>query len=128
MRRVYDRETKILVQSLLAAGKTTRQVALETGIPEGTIRSWQQRQHQRAAAKSLGTSSVERLTKAIEEYLHEILEALAAQARFTRTSEWLQKQSAADLAALHIALSERAFRLLSAIEEPDDDDLSALSG
>lgn len=121
MRRVYDRDTKVLVQSLLASGKSTRQVALDTGVPEGTIRCWQQRNHQRAAAKRFEASSSAGLSGTIEAYLYEILEALTSQARLTGDPDWLRKQSAADIAALHIALSERAFRLLSAIEEPGDD-------
>ena len=123
-RQQYSEEVKAAILAGLLAGQTYATLAAQYGIPEGTIKSWQSRQGDGEGVATVATVATERreeLGGLLGDYLTELLKTLATQARTFRDEGWLKEQSAAELAALHGGLADKAIRILAALEPAPDE-------
>ena len=113
-------ETKAAVLAALLAGQSINDVAARFHLGKATVSAW------RTAAGLDGTYPVrtqngDELGDLVSAYLRENLITLKAQAAFFRDTEWLRKQSAADLAVLHGVSADKALRIISALQSGDGD-------
>ena len=118
MRRKYSDEVKAAVMAALLAGQSVSQTAKEYGIPKGTVSGW--RAHLNGVAK-VTTQKKERIGELLVEYLNENLITLKAQAVFSRSEKWLNKQTAAELAVLHGVMNDKSRSLLEALSNAAND-------
>lgn len=126
--KAYSDETRAAVMAALLAGQRVSEVANEFEIPPSTVRSWRasldagakEEVRQRFAAKKQMD-----LAELIGEYLVEILQTLTAQVRFARSTEYLERLPGSELAVLHGVLADKAFRILSAIEQAGEEEEAA---
>lgn len=102
-------EVKAEVMAALLAGQGVTETAEQYNIPKSTVSRWKKKARQEAGR----TDDVGAL---LLEYLTENLTTLRAQARAFRDPEWLRAQDAADAAVLHGVLTDKAVRLLEALE------------
>jgi len=112
-RKVYDPEQKAAVMAALLAGQGVAEVARQYRLPKSTVSRW--RQEARAAA---GRS--EDIGEILLEYLRENLVTLRAQAIHFRDPDWLRQWPAEQLAVLHGVMTDKAVRLLEAMEGPSN--------
>ena len=126
-RASYSAEVRQAVLAAVATGTPVAELAQRFGVPEGTIYSWLSR----GEAKGEAFASLARLAKEesgeelgtkLYAHLNDQLTTLAELSRIFRSEDWLRKQSAADLAALYSQISDRAFQLVSAFQEPAESD------
>jgi transposase-like protein len=114
-RRSYDAETKAAAMAALLAGQSIGQVADAYNIPEATIKSWKAR----TPDATVDPQKRVELGELISDYLRETLVTLKAQAVHFRDPAWLAKQPASELAVLHGVQTDKAIRLLSALDADD---------
>ena len=102
----------------LLSGQGVKEVAREYSIPPSTVSRWK-----KEARKEAGRS--DDVGELLLDYLRENLATLCAQARAFRQPEWLADQDASSVAVLHGVMTDKAVRLLEAMEavhhaqEPD---------
>ena len=109
----YSNEIKAAVLAALLAGQSISQVATEYNIPEGTIKSWKSRLQPNATQ----ATPKKEIGDLLLEYLRVNLDTLRIQAETFQDSDWLKKQSAADVAVLHGVMTDKAIRLLEALSK-----------
>ena len=105
----YTPETRASVMAALLAGQGVSELAREYQIPESTVSRWK-----KAAREEAGLSG--EIGELLLDYLGENLRTLKAQAVAFRDTDWIRKQSASELGVLHGILSDKAVRLLEALE------------
>lgn len=96
----------------LLTGQAVSAVAKEYNIPPATIRSW------KSASKlqnAVGQEQRYEIGDMLLDYLREILNALRLQAIHFGKADWLNTQSAADLAVLHGVSADKAIRIIEAL-------------
>lgn len=111
-RQQYDDSTKASVMAALLTGQAVSAVAKEYNIPPATIRSW------KSASKlqnAVGQEQRYEIGDMLLDYLREILNALRLQAIHFGKADWLNTQSAADLAVLHGVSADKAIRIIEAL-------------
>lgn len=113
----HSDETRAAVLSALLAGQSVSEVARQYKVTPQTIRVW------RAAAGPPMVSQEKRqdIGELVIDYLRASLTTLTAQQAFFRDTAWLRKQDAAELAALHGIIADKAFRILAALEDNPED-------
>lgn len=115
-RTKYSKETKAAAMAALLAGQGVDQVAMAYTIPAGTVKAWRARLKGTVqVASSVATQTRESIGDLLLEYLRETLVTLTAQAVIFRDPEWVRKQSAEALAILHGVQTDKAIRLLDAL-------------
>lgn len=117
----YDDATKAAALAALLAGQAPSLVAATFGIPVGTLKSWKSRQLRGDSVATVATDSRERIGTLLLDYLAETLETLRIQQKVFRDTEWLRKQSAAEVATLHGISVDKAIRLLEGLADTSDD-------
>ena len=105
----HDPEVRATAMAALLAGQGVTEVAEEYHLPTSTVSRW--RTEARAEA---GRS--EDVGALLLDYLQENLTTLRAQAIAFRESRWLAEQDAADAAVLHGVMTDKAIRLLEALD------------
>lgn len=115
-RQSYSDETKAAAVAALLAGQSISSVAKEYKIPKGTVAAWKAREN----PSDLHTEKRERIGSLLIEYLETNLKALKKQAEVFSDEAWLKKQSASDAAVLHGVMTDKAVRLLEALEPNAD--------
>lgn len=95
--------------SALLAGQGVAEVAREYSLPESTVSRWR-----KVARAEAGLS--DDIGELLLAYLSENLRTLQAQAVAFRDPEWLRDQGASDVGVLHGILTDKAVRLLEALE------------
>lgn len=126
-KRNYPDDTKAAVVAALLAGQSVASVAAEYDLPRGTVSSWKKRTAATvlhdvatdATQKERGASVGDLLLT----YLETSLRGLIAQAEHFADKGWLAKQDAADIAVLHGVQTDKAIRLIEALNrasEPGD--------
>lgn len=108
-RNNYSEEKKAAALAALLQGQSLSAVAREYKIPKGTLAGWKKANipNDPTQKKDVG--------ELLLGYLETNLEALKAQAEFFKTEDWLKKQNAADVAVLHGVMTDKAVRLLEAM-------------
>lgn len=110
----HSDETRSAVLAALLAGQSVTKVAEEFRLSHTTVIAWRD-------AAGLGSTHVEPEKRAdlgglIADYLRETLTTLSVQARAFRNEAWLAEQPASEVAVLHGVLTDKAIRILSALE------------
>jgi transposase-like protein len=120
MAEQYSDQVKAQALAALLAGQAAGDVSRQLGVPIGTLHSWKSRQRHGESLASLASDSRARIGALLLEYLEATLETLKAQQVMFRDSEWLRKQSAAEVATLHGISIDKALRLLEGLADQDD--------
>ena len=119
----YSGDQKAAVLAALLAGQSLGQVAKEYNIPKSTISGWKN-----SPVRETRTQKNE-IGGLILDYLQANLTALKVQTIMFSNQEWLAKQNAADVAVLHGVMTDKAIRLIEAMnkanDEPADDNATA---
>lgn len=112
-RREYDDATKAAVMAALLTGQSVSSVAREYSIPKGTVAYWKEQAVNKV--EDFSTQKKQETGDLLWDYLRTSLKTLKVQAEHFGDKEWLNRQSAADLAVLHGVSVDKAIRLLEAV-------------
>jgi transposase-like protein len=118
-RREYSDEIKAQVMAALLAGQSVSAVAREYSLPKGTVSSWRKAAVEKSLAGRVENSATQKgqeIGDLVLGYLRENLITLKAQAVHFRDPKWLSRQDASELAVLHGVVTDKAIRLLEAID------------
>ena len=125
----HSPEVKAAVLAALLTGQAIDAVASEYKINENTVKRWKRESAAglndvRRAATADGDDPDTSVGAKLLGYLGEALTTLQAQVIFFRDTAWLRKQSASELAVLHGVVTDKAIRLIEAMDraeqtEPD---------
>jgi transposase-like protein len=116
----HSEETKAAVMAALLSGQSISEVAKSYNLSKATVSAW------RSAAFAVGSNQFEPkkngegLGDLIGDYLREVLVTLRVQAEAFRDKAWLARQPASEVAVLHGVLTDKAVRLLEAIDPGAD--------
>ena len=99
----------------LLLGKDLRQIARTHKISHNTVLAWARKAN--INRHVIAVESRETLGQLVDDYLRKSLKALSAQAEFAAGSEYLQSQSADNVASLHNAIDGQAIRVLGALQD-----------
>ena len=106
----------------LNAGESPAAVSAQYNVPAATLRSWKARAAQAGATPLVSEEKRVRMGELLVGYLAEVVTALRKQAVVGGDAEYLEKQSAADLAVLHREFGDRLIRILEALEQDADEE------
>ena len=115
-RREYSDEIKSQVMAAFLAGQSVSAAAREYSLPKGTVAYWRQQAQKLAQVETLSTQKGPDLGNLLLDYLRENLITLKAQVVHFRDPKWLSQQGASELAVLHGVVTDKAIRLLEAID------------
>lgn len=121
-------EEKAAAMAALLAGQSIDQVAAKYKLPEGTVKSWRREmagmvttptpaaQAQRERVGDLVISNLEAMLTAVREIV----------TRVSQDPQWIREQGASELGVFLGILSDKAFRILEALPEPEDDESAGI--
>ena len=109
MRKEHPPELRAAAMGALLAGQGVHEVSRAYKLPTSTVSRWKAE----ARAQAGRSDDVGAL---LLDYLRENLTTLRAQAVAFRNVEWLAKQDASSAGVLHGILTDKAVRLLEALE------------
>jgi transposase-like protein len=113
--KAHSDEVKAQVLAALLAGQGVSEVAARYKLPKATV----SRIKATIAAGELeqvGTKKKEQIGDLLVNYLTESLTTLSVQQKHFRDKKWLDKQDASSLGTLHGIVTDKAIRLLEALE------------
>ena len=116
-RRKYDDATKAAAMGALATGQGVSQVAKEYKIPAGTVRVWKSRMVNPAVA----TEKKIEIGDLLVDMITEQITTLKAQYIATRSTKWIERQSASDMAMLMGVTTDKLMRMLESFDDSDAD-------
>ena len=120
----YSDETKAAVMAALLTGQSVSSVAKEYKIPPGTVSSWKNR-NLKEHIESMQENASEKTGILLIDHLHQSIRTITAVNKFVETNEeWKMKQSASDLAVFTGVLSDKTFRLIEALGNAPDDNVT----
>jgi len=108
-RKVHDPEVRAAAMAALLSGQGVNAVAEEYRLPVSTVSDWK-----RLARSEAGRS--DDIGELLLDYLRENLTTLRAQTIAFRDPEWLREQAASEAGVLHGILTDKAIRLLEALQ------------
>ncbi len=111
----HDPETRAAALAALMEGQAVTSVADRYRIPPSTVSRWR-KEAKRRAREAIGDSPDPTVGELLLGYLRANLETLRAQMVVFQDLEWLRNQDAADAAVLHGVLTDKAIRLLEALD------------
>jgi transposase-like protein len=120
-RTQYPDELKAVAMAALLSGQSVNTVADKYKIPRGTLKSWAARE--RNALR--GDNSVvthdqrERIGHLIINNIEAMLETTEEILDVVTDKEWLKQQSASEVAVLFGVISDKTYRLLEALPDPE---------
>ncbi len=109
----HSDEVKAAALAALLQGQSIGQVARDYQLPKSTVSRWKNE-----GVPSNGTQKKE-IGDLITEYLRANLETLKVQAEHFRNLKWLGKQSAESAAVLHGVMTDKAIRILEALNREE---------
>lgn len=107
-RATYGEETKAAAMAALLAGGRVRRVALEHGVPEGTVKSWRHRLKNGRVA----TLKKEQFGGLLMEHLEAALRSLIAQSEHLSDPGVLRGMRAGEAGVFFGTLCDRTMRML----------------
>jgi len=115
--RVHPADLRAQVVAAVLAGTALSQVARQYGLSKGTIGNWLAQER-----GTFGTDQRARLDlgELILGLIERHVQTLEAQLQAAARPEWLEKQSAAELAELVVAERDTTLRLLAGLRPVDD--------
>jgi transposase-like protein len=120
-RKEYDPQLKAAVMAALLSGQSIGAVAAEYNVPRGTVHSWKRKVE---GVPQIGSAQEQReIGELVMDYLRASLRTLKAQVEFFGDKTWLSRQNASELAVLHGVQTDKAIRLLEALEGPPDESI-----
>ena len=111
----HSDELKAAVLAALIAGEGVEEVAEHFNLPLATVGTWKKEINPKQF-ETLRNKKQKNFGDLLSSYLSETLETLSIQARHFRDKDWLERQSAAELGVLHGIQTDKAIRLLEALE------------
>jgi transposase-like protein len=117
-RTEYSDEIKAACMAALIAGQSIAEIAREYNIPEGTVACWRSRANGSVASVASPETKTA-IGDLLLDYLRTALVSLKAQAVVASDPAWLMKQPASELAVLHGVMTDKAVRLLDALQRQD---------
>lgn len=99
----------------LLTGNAVAWVAHKHHISKGLVSQWRR---EAGITPEVRTKRAISFGELVANYLQQALTTATVQAALFADTEWLKKQSAADLAELHGVLLDRSVRILAALERP----------
>lgn len=114
-----DDQTRAAILAALMAGQGVTEVSKAFQVSKATV-SRLKASLSNENLKLLETKKQNDFGELLAEYLRETLVTLTAQARVFRDENWLKQQPAGELAVLHGVQTDKAIRLLEAIERAND--------
>lgn len=105
----------------MLAGQSVSHVAATYKLPMGTVKSW--RREMVAAAPTAPTAQAQRervgdlVLASLEAMLTAVREIVE---RVSQDPQWIREQGASELGVFVGILSDKAFRILEALPEPED--------
>jgi transposase-like protein len=118
---------KAAVMAALLAGQGVNEVARAFQVPKATV-SRIKKQIPAEKLEQLETQKTEDYAALLDCYIKETLTTLATQAQHFRDKQWLNRQSAENLAVLHGVTCDKAIRLLEAIQAANEQAREATPG
>lgn len=121
-RKIHSDTVKAVVLAALETGTSSEELERIYKIPAGTIRNWKADQ-KNAPVAIVATARREEVGELLVEFLRESVRTLQIQVRHFGDKEWLAKQTASEASQLFGTVTDRAFRLLEALEagaEPEE--------
>jgi transposase-like protein len=112
----HNKQTRAAVLAALLAGQGVAQIAARYQIPSRTVWHWRSRQ----LAEVLREARA-RIEALLLDYLAENLMTLRAQLKVAGNEQYLKKQTASELAALHGVLADKAFKILEALGTAEEE-------
>lgn len=114
--KAHNDETRSAALAALLEGQGVSEVAKRYKLPESTVRDIKKSINSEKFAE-VRAKKAESLASLIEAHLRASLEAASNIAGQTRNVQWLDKQSADDIAVFYGVLTDKAVRILEAGEE-----------
>ena len=109
MPKHHDPEVKAAAMAALLAGQGVCDVAREYALPETTVSRWK-------AQVRADAGRSDDIGELLLDYLAENLKTLRVQAVAFRDRDWLREQNASEAGILHGILTDKAVRLLEALD------------
>ena len=105
----YNDAQRASVLASLMEGQSVNKVAKEYDIPKSTVSRWKNSDY------PINGIQKKEIGELLLRYLETNLETLQVQAKTFQDERWLLKQNAADLAVLHGVMTDKAIRLIEAM-------------
>lgn len=118
----HNDDVKASVIAALLQGQSAHSVARAYKLPRSTVRAWGK---ELKPSVALGSPQKAEIGDLISDYLRETLVTLRVQAEFFRNTTWLREQSASEVAVLHGVATDKAIRILEALDSGDDEEIDA---
>jgi transposase-like protein len=117
---MHSPEKKAAVMAALLAGQGVDATARQYKISKATVSRWKS-ELGNERMEQIETKKRETMDELLLDYLRETLTTLQVQAIHFRDQDWLAEQSASELAVLHGVQTDKAIRLLEALESAGGD-------
>jgi hypothetical protein len=114
--KAKDDGTRAAIMAALMTGQGVTEVSKAFQVSKATV-SRLKASLSEEHLKQLETKKEHDFGELLAGYLRETIVTLTAQARTFRNEDWLKKQPAGELAVLHGVQTDKAIRLLEAIEQ-----------
>lgn len=114
--RAHDPEVKAQVMAALLAGQSVTEVARVYKLSPNTVTDWRNGISEGEFVE-VRSKKEDEFGTLLATYLREVLTTLSVQARHFRDTSWLKTQDASSLAVLHGVQTDKAIRLLEALEQ-----------
>jgi transposase len=113
--RATAKDLKAQAIAALIAGESPTDVANRFKVPRTSVRNWKLALGPEKLAE-VSRNSTGRLDELICDYLEELFRSLSAQAQRVQEPGYLEKQSAAGIAALYDTMSDRALLMMTRLK------------
>lgn len=113
--RAYSAETKAAALAEIANGNTPAYVARKYGLGVTTVQSWAK--EQRREILPLKAARANLLTYEVFELVRLNIHAMKAMTEVASRPDYLEKQSARELAVLYGVLADKTYRVLAALQD-----------
>ncbi len=114
-------DKKAVVLAALLAGQGVNEISSTYNIPKSTV-SRLKATIPKEQLEQVGTQKAENLADLIAKNLEASFQARANILKQTENADWLNKQSAAELATLYGVAADKEFRVLEAIQNAQSQD------
>lgn len=120
-RRTYPDELKASVMASLLTGQSINVVAEKYNIPKGTVARWAstERNAMRGDNTMVTAGQRERIGELIIDNVEAMLDTTKDMLNVCKDKEWLKEQSASEVAVLYGVISDKTYRLLEALPDPE---------
>lgn len=115
----HSEEVKAAAMAAMLAGQSINQVAKAYKLPRGTVGRWRA-EISGETRTALGGERAGRIGDLVLENLEAMLKATTELIQFVSSEkDWLRDQSASEVAVLIGVISDKAYRILEALPDPE---------